>query len=263
MRLLYSHTLHGAQDMKLAEYITYDGLGIAELIRNRESSREEALKCAMDAAELLNPEINAIIELFPEPLAASDDAGAPFHGVPFLIKDLALHAEGVLNEMGSRLAQGIRAQHDTDLMKRFRQVGLLMRITWRQPSSPVTGRASRSRRKPCSGHRQPRTRCAGASADSSRSTMSCSPLPWRNRRCRWALSMPMIPAWMQGLGRCVRLNSARSRRCSTPPANRQSRCRYTAAPPTCRWAYNSPAATAPNTPCCNSPANLNRPRPGR
>ena len=124
MRLLYSHTLHGAQDMKLAEYITYDGLGIAELIRNREISREEALKCAMDAAELLNPEINAIIELFPEPLAASDDAGAPFSGVPFLIKDLALHAEGVLNEMGSRLAQGIRAQHDTDLMKRFRQAGL-------------------------------------------------------------------------------------------------------------------------------------------
>lgn len=106
--------------MKLTEYISCDGLGLAELIRNREISREEALKCAMDAAELLNPDINAIIELFPEPLAASEHAGAPFHGVPFLIKDLALHAEGVLNEMGSRLAQGIRAQHDTDLMQRFR-----------------------------------------------------------------------------------------------------------------------------------------------
>ena len=79
-------------EMKLTEYISCDGLGIAELIRNREINREEALKCAMDAAELLNPDINAIIELFPEPLAASDDAGAPFHGVPFLIKDLALHA---------------------------------------------------------------------------------------------------------------------------------------------------------------------------
>jgi len=110
--------------MKLTEYTSCDGLGLAELIRNREISREEALKCAMDAAELLNPEINAIIELFPEPLAASDDAGAPFFGVPFLIKDLALRAKGVLNEMGSRLAQGIRAQHDTDLMKRFRQAGL-------------------------------------------------------------------------------------------------------------------------------------------
>ena len=110
--------------MKPAEYITHDGLGLAELIRNKEISRAEALECALDMAELLNPQINTIIELFPEPLAASDDAGAPFSGVPFLIKDLALHAEGVLNEMGSRLARGIRAQHDTDLMKRFRQAGL-------------------------------------------------------------------------------------------------------------------------------------------
>ncbi len=110
--------------MKPTEYVTYDGLGLAELIRNKEISREEALKCAFDMAELLNPDINTILEIFPEPLAGTDDADAPFFGVPFLIKDLALQAEGVLNEMGSRLAQGIRAQHDTDLMQRFRQAGL-------------------------------------------------------------------------------------------------------------------------------------------
>ena len=110
--------------MKLAEYISYDGLGLAELIRSQEISREEALKCAVDMAELLNPDINTILEIFPEPLAGTDDADAPFSGVPFLIKDLALHAKGVLNEMGSRLAQGIRTSHDTDLMKRFRQAGL-------------------------------------------------------------------------------------------------------------------------------------------
>ena len=110
--------------MKPAEYISYDGLGLAELIRNGEISREEVLACALQMADLLNPEINTIIEIFPEPLAGAEDADAPFFGVPFLIKDLALHAKGVLNEMGSRLAQGIRAQHDTDLMKRFRQAGL-------------------------------------------------------------------------------------------------------------------------------------------
>ena len=110
--------------MKPAEYISHDGLGLAGLIRNKEISSEEALECALAMAELLNPQINTIIELFPEPLAASDDAGAPFFGVPFLIKDLGLRARGVLNEMGSRLAQGIRAQHDTDLMKRFRRAGL-------------------------------------------------------------------------------------------------------------------------------------------
>ena len=110
--------------MKLTEYMSYDGLGLAELIRNKEVSDEEALACALQMADLLNPKINTIIEIFPEPLAGSHNADAPFFGVPFLIKDLGLRAEGVLNEMGSRLAQGIRAQHDTDLMQRFRQAGL-------------------------------------------------------------------------------------------------------------------------------------------
>lgn len=110
--------------MTPAEYMAYDGLGIAALIRHREISAEEVLECALDMVELLNPDINTIIETFPEPLAGTDNADAPFFGVPFLIKDLGLRAEGVLNEMGSRLAQGIRAQHDTDLMKRFRQAGL-------------------------------------------------------------------------------------------------------------------------------------------
>ena len=72
----------------------------------------------------MNPTINAIIERFDEPLTYSDDADAPFHGVPFLIKDLALQAEGVLHEMGSRLMAGYRAPIDTDLMRKFRGAGL-------------------------------------------------------------------------------------------------------------------------------------------
>ncbi|MCY4283525.1 MAG: amidase [Gammaproteobacteria bacterium] len=110
--------------MKPTEYISHDGLGLAELIRNGEISQAEALDCALGMAELLNPQINTIVELFPEPLAGTQRADAPFFGVPFLIKDLALHAEGVLNEMCSRLSLGIRAQHDTDLMQRFRRAGL-------------------------------------------------------------------------------------------------------------------------------------------
>jgi amidase len=110
--------------MHVAEYIKYDGLGIAGLIRNKEITTDEAISCAYEAAALLNPKINTILETFAEPLAGNESTDAPFYGVPFLIKDLALHAEGVLNEMGSRLAQGLRAPHDTDLMKRFREVGL-------------------------------------------------------------------------------------------------------------------------------------------
>ena len=33
------------------------------------------------------------------------DENAPFAGVPFLIKELVLHAEGVLHSMGSRIGK--------------------------------------------------------------------------------------------------------------------------------------------------------------
>ena len=110
--------------MHLSEYINYDGLGIAELVSNRDIEQNEAIACAQQATELLNPKINSIIEVFDEPLSGNSSTDAPFYSVPFLIKDLALHAEGVLNEMGSRLTQGLRPPHDTDLMRRFREAGL-------------------------------------------------------------------------------------------------------------------------------------------
>ncbi len=110
--------------MKLGEYIKYDGLGLAELIRGKDVSKEEVTAASLSAAELLNPEINAIIETFPSALDCTQAEDAPFQGVPFLIKDLALHAEGTLYEMGSRLSQGLRTPHDTELMSRIRNTGL-------------------------------------------------------------------------------------------------------------------------------------------
>ena len=68
-----------------------------------------------------------MIELFDdvEGIAASAPMGAPFSGVPFLIKDLVIQAEGRANEMGSRLAAGLVAPADSDLMAKFRQAGLM------------------------------------------------------------------------------------------------------------------------------------------
>ena len=110
--------------MYLKEYVTYDGLGLADLIRNLEVTPAEVIDCAKQAINIVNPMINSIIEEFPVPLSANQSTDATFQGVPFLLKDLALHAKGVLNEFGSRLAQGMRFDHDTELMKRFRAAGL-------------------------------------------------------------------------------------------------------------------------------------------
>lgn len=110
--------------MYLKEYVSYDGTGLAELIRNLEVTPDEVLGCTRQAITIVNPLINSVIEEFPAPLSADPSANAPFQGVPFLLKDLALHAKGILNESGSRLAQGMKFDHDTELMKRFRTAGL-------------------------------------------------------------------------------------------------------------------------------------------
>ena len=110
--------------MKLTEYIEHDGLGLAALIRDGAVTENEVLGCARKVLEALNPKINALVETYPEPLAGSDKPDAPFRGVPFLIKDLVVHAAGQRVEMGSRLATGLRLPHDTDLMTRFRAAGL-------------------------------------------------------------------------------------------------------------------------------------------
>lgn len=110
--------------MKLSEYVAQDGLGLAELVRKREVKQEELFECAQRMLEAVNPEINAVIETYAKPLAGNDDPKSPFHGVPFVVKDLVLHAAGEKIEMGSRLCKGLTLPHDTDLMARFRSAGL-------------------------------------------------------------------------------------------------------------------------------------------
>jgi len=122
--------------MELTEYIQYDGLGLAELIQKGEVTRDELKECAHTAIAAVNPVINAVVEEFNEPDEDSHASAAVFSGVPFLIKDLVVHIGGRLNEMGSRLAQGLVAPHDTDLMRAFRTAGL---ATMGRCSTPELG----------------------------------------------------------------------------------------------------------------------------
>src|SRR5256885_8275251 len=110
--------------MNISEYIEYDAVGLAQLITSGQVSAQEVQQVARQAIASVNPELNALVgELFDEPLPYSADG--PFAGVPFAIKDLVLHAQGVPTRLGSRLAgQGVPFPYDTDLMTRFKQAGL-------------------------------------------------------------------------------------------------------------------------------------------
>lgn len=114
--------------MHLREYVTFDGLGLAELVRRREVKPEELVQVALSAIEAVNPSLNAVIGLVEAETRATlakPLPEGPFTGVPFLMKDLVLHMAGVPTDMGSRLFKGMVAPHDTTLMARYRRAGLI------------------------------------------------------------------------------------------------------------------------------------------
>lgn len=122
--------------MRFDEYAAHDGLGLAERVRRGEVTSAELVRTAQAAIEALNPQLNAVIGRVD---AAPPQGGpaAPFHGVPFLIKDLVLHAQGVPCDMGSRLvAGGFVSPIDTELMARFRRAGL---VTLGRTNTPEFG----------------------------------------------------------------------------------------------------------------------------
>ncbi|MGD9526503.1 amidase [Pseudonocardia sp.] len=110
--------------MKLAEYADLDATALAELIRAREVTAQEVQDAAAEALDAVQPELNALVgERFETPLDYAPDGA--FGGVPFAIKDLVLHAEGVTQRAGTRLlGTGIPMPTDTHLMARFRRAGL-------------------------------------------------------------------------------------------------------------------------------------------
>jgi amidase len=114
--------------MKLSEYASFDGLGLAELVRRGEVSPKELKDAALAAIEQLNPKLNSVINIIADQAEKEIEAGlpeGPFKGVPFLIKEVVLHAAGIPVNMGSRLAKGLTLPHDTELMSRFRKAGLV------------------------------------------------------------------------------------------------------------------------------------------
>lgn len=113
--------------MRLDEYAALDATGLAALIRTKQVSAAEVQRTAQEAIAKVNPRINAVIApIAPERgRSAPGTESAPFFGVPTLIKDLVMHAEGVPCDMGSRFVAGsFVSPHDTDLMKKWRATGM-------------------------------------------------------------------------------------------------------------------------------------------
>ncbi|MEP1231253.1 MAG: amidase family protein [Litorimonas sp.] len=111
--------------MQLNEYIKYDAMALAELVRTQQVSAKELASCAQKRCEDVNPAINAVLEVFDDAIQEPNlNPVGPFVGVPFLLKDLGACEAGRKQELGSRLAEGIIAEKDSFLTTQFKNTGV-------------------------------------------------------------------------------------------------------------------------------------------
>jgi amidase len=111
------------------EYSRYDGLGLAELVKKKEISPAELCEEAIARIEKINPKINAVItpmfDLARKAVRKPLPDG-PYAGVPFLLKDLLADFAGVPQTRGSRSCRNYIPDHDSEMVTRFKNAGLVV-----------------------------------------------------------------------------------------------------------------------------------------
>jgi amidase len=113
-----------------ADYDAYDGLGLAELVRQRKVTPAELLDAAIARVEARNGTVNAVTmplhDLARKTIAEGLPAG-PFTGVPFLVKDLTASIAGVRMTRGSRFfADTPPPAADSEHVARLKRAGLVI-----------------------------------------------------------------------------------------------------------------------------------------
>ena len=129
----------------LSQYAHLDAVEIGALIRARELHPREVVTAAIGQIERHDTRVNAIawrrydqaLQEAEQPLPDSRLSGAPF-----LIKDLSQTLTGAPNTMGSRMCRDLIADHDSNLVARYKTAGLLI---VGQSTSPEFGASAETR----------------------------------------------------------------------------------------------------------------------
>jgi len=125
--------------LSFADYRRLDALDIARNVATGDLDPAEVLEAAIRRAEEVDDAINAVvIPLFDEARAAVRE-GLPngvLRGVPFLLKDLGAYLEGTRTTSGSRFFAEFVADHDSEIVRRYRAAGL---VVFGKSASPEFG----------------------------------------------------------------------------------------------------------------------------
>jgi amidase len=105
-------------------FATHDALAVADLIRAGKLGAREVLDATMASLRKANERLNAVTDFYED---APPPADGPFHGVPYVIKQLMADCAGHPTTLGSRFfAQKPVAAVDSAAVARMRRAGLVI-----------------------------------------------------------------------------------------------------------------------------------------
>jgi amidase len=104
-----------------------DATAQADLVRAGEVSSRELVEAAIERIEAMNGDLNAVIHPLFEQALETEPADGPFHGVPFVVKDLICSVAGTPHHEGMRFLRDLdfRADEDSWLAACFRKAGFV------------------------------------------------------------------------------------------------------------------------------------------
>lgn len=159
--------------MAFPEYARFDGLGLAELVRRSEVTPLELVDAAIERIEKLDPRLNAVVHrAFDEAREAARGPlpDGPFRGVPFLIKDLGARVAGMPRTSGCRYLAGEFDREDSELVRRYRQAGLVFLGKTNTPELGITGTTESALLGPCRNPWNPEHIAGGSSGGAASAT---------------------------------------------------------------------------------------------
>ena len=115
--------------MNFSEYASLDACGLAALVKSGDISPLEVTEKAISVASLMNPKLNAlVIENFASAreFAAGNLPEGPLSGAPFYLKDVNQFTADMPTTFSSRFFEQTTPQEDSELVKRWRQAGLVV-----------------------------------------------------------------------------------------------------------------------------------------
>lgn len=111
----------------------FDAIGLATLVKEKQVSPLELVDDAIARIERFDGEVHAVIHRSFERAreharvgAPGSTPDAPFHGVPFLLKDLMAQDTGQPSTYSTKLLGPWRADRDAELVRRYKRAGLII-----------------------------------------------------------------------------------------------------------------------------------------